>query len=250
MTKSGLDFARGLRTGTSPAKYPRRQTAGICAALFLGTCFIFMRIFIVDDMPLVREVMRRVCCVECKCELLGEASTAAEAICLIKRARPDLILLDLGLPDSSGFVVAERIRRLWVYPPKIIALTCHCEPYSVVRSIEMGFDGFIDKNTEGLRSISKAIKTVMGGGTYFSCAFQSVRTRNETDPEAFNKLLTSRQRDILSLASTGIGDSRIAECLQIAVRTAETHRQNVMRKIGVSSYSSMIAYARKMGFWQ
>jgi DNA-binding NarL/FixJ family response regulator len=206
-------------------------------------------VFIVEDLQLVRELLRRICSSRCECEVSGEAATGAEAAKLLRHKRPDLLLVDLQLPDMNGYELLQRIRMFWTRLPPVIAITCHCDDFAVVMAKEFSLEGFVDKNCEGTATIANAVRTVLSGGHYYSMSYVKKLQELQRDQAAFNKLLTSRQRTIFRLNAHGFDDGEVSRRLKIALRTAENHRLKAMGKLGINSIFELVAYALKKGFW-
>jgi DNA-binding NarL/FixJ family response regulator len=206
-------------------------------------------VFIVEDLQVIREMLRRICTTTCKCDVSGEAITGAEAVKLLRHRRPDLLLIDLQLPDMNGYELLEKIRTFWLRLPPIIAVTCHCDDFSVSKARELSLEGFVDKNCEGSDAIAKAVKTVLSGGRYYSTTYVEKLRELERNQSAFYRLLTCRQRDILRLNAHGLDDSEVSMHLKIAPRTAENHRLRAMGKLGIKSVFKLVAYAIKKGLW-
>jgi DNA-binding NarL/FixJ family response regulator len=206
-------------------------------------------VFIVEDFQLVREMLRLICTAKCECEISGEAATGAEAAKLLRHRQPDLLLIDLQLPDMNGYELLQRLRTFWLRLPPVVAVTCHCDDFSVSGAKEFSLEGFVDKNCEGAVAIAKAVKTVLSGGHYYSASYVTKLHELERDQTAFYKLLTYRQREILRLNAHGLDDSDVSKRLKIALRTAENHRLRAMSKLGIKSVFELVAYALKKGFW-
>src|SRR5580658_9856829 len=149
--------------------------------------------FIVEDLQLVREMLRRICSARCECEVSGEAATGAEAAKLLRQRRPDLLLVDVQLPDMNGYELLQKIRMFWLRMPPVIAITCHCDDFSVTMAREFSLEGFVDKNCEGAATIANAVKKVLSGGRYYSASYVERLRELQRDQASFNKLLTCRQ---------------------------------------------------------
>src|SRR5262245_24427768 len=157
-----------------------------------------VRIAIVEDHLMFREVLRKVCTVELKHTVVGEAADGPSAVELVKTERPDLVLLDLHLPGLDGFGVAEAIRQ--ISPAiRILVLSSHCDEYTVYRAEQAHVQGFVDKNTNSVETLKKAITEVAQGRVSFSVAFTRAKTTRHRDPQSFDKILTLRERSVLSL---------------------------------------------------
>jgi len=206
-----------------------------------------VRIVIVEDHAMFREVLRKVCGRELHHEIAGEASDGQGAVKLVIETAPDLVLLDLHLPKLDGFGVVEAIRQ--VSPNiKILVLSSHCDDYTVFRAEKARVNGFVDKNTNTVAVLKKAIATVAGGMNYFSPEFLRLKAERHGDPHSFDKLLTDRERGMLSLIGEPLQDWEIAMKLGVSEQTVEKHRFNIMKKLELRSTVEMVRYARDHGF--
>lgn len=194
-----------------------------------------------------REVLRKLCEKELGHEIAGEAGDGRAAVQLVTETKPDLILLDLHLPNLDGFAVVEEIRK--VAPETLVlVLSSHCDDYTVFRAEKTRVQGFVDKNTNSVSALKEAIATVAAGRVYFSAAFQRVKAARHRDPHSFDKLLTDRERDIMCLVGESLTDGQIACRLSISSETVQKHRLNVLRKLELASTIELVRYAREHGF--
>lgn len=206
-----------------------------------------VRIFIVEDHQMFREAIRRACTRDFGHTVVGETDSGLNAVEKVKELRPDLVLLDLALPDIDGFNVADRLMR---EDPtcRILILSSHCDDYSLFRIERSGVHGFIDKNGNSLETLGEALKSIEKGNAYYSAAFQNARLARRNDPNNFSKVLSEWERAILCLIGKGLNDDEIGEKLEISGRTVATHRSNIMRKLGVPNTPKLIAFAHEHGF--
>jgi DNA-binding NarL/FixJ family response regulator len=208
-----------------------------------------MRIVIVEDHVMFREVLRKVCEKDLRHEVVGEAGDGDEAVRMVAETKPHLVLLDLHLPNLDGFGVLEAIRRLELEPPvRILVLSSHCDEYTVYRAERAHVQGFVDKNTNTVAALKEAITEVVNGRLCFSEPFQRIKAARLRDPQSFDKLLGDRERQVLALVGEPWNDKEIAERLGISVETVEKHRFNLLRKLGLSTTAELIRYARERGF--
>ena len=206
-----------------------------------------MKIVIVEDHLMFREVLRKVCTRDLRHEIVGEAADGRTAVELVVKTFPDLVLLDLHLPNLDGFGVVEALRQA-APATRILVLSSHCDDYTVFRAEKSRVQGFVDKNTNTVTSLKAAITAVGQGKTYFSEAFLRIKAARHSDAQSFDKLLTDRERAILSLIGEPLNDSEIATRLGIAIETAEKHRFNILRKLGLPTTTELARYAREHGF--
>ncbi len=206
-----------------------------------------MKIVIVEDHLMFREVLRKVCVEELKHEVVGEAADGANAVAVVAQKRPELVLLDLHLPNLDGFGVVEAIRQT-ARDVRILILSSHCDEYTVFRAEKLRVQGFVDKNTNTVATLKAAINAVGNGQVWFSEAFLRVKAARHRDPRSFDKLLTERERAVLSLVGEPMTDPEIAQRLGIAAETVEKHRFNVLRKLELESTAELARFARAHGF--
>jgi two-component system response regulator NreC len=206
-----------------------------------------VRILIVEDHVMFREVLRKVCAGELQHEVVGEAGDVREAVKLALTTSPDLVLLDLHLPNLDGFGVLEALRQT-APEIRILLLSSHCDEYTVFRADHAHVQGFVDKNTNTVAILKEAITAVAKGQVYFSETFKRMKATRHKDPRSFDKLLTTRECSVLPLLGEPLSDVEIANRLNISIGTAEKHRFNIRRKLGLHSDAELARYAREHGF--
>lgn len=206
-----------------------------------------MRILIVEDHVMFREVLRKVCAVDLQHEVVGEAGDGRSAVGLALTAKPELVLLDLHLPNLDGFGVLDALRQL-APEIRVLLLSSHCDEYTVYRAAQAKVHGFVDKNTNTVSVLKEAIGAVAKGRVYFSETFKKMKSARHKDPRSFDKLLTPRERAILPLLGEPLDDVEIAQRLGVSIGTAEKHRFNIRRKLGLQSSAELARYAREHGF--
>jgi DNA-binding NarL/FixJ family response regulator len=194
-----------------------------------------------------REVLRKVCVEELRHEVVGEAGDGERAVDIVTKTEPDLVLLDLHLPSLDGFGVVEEIRKK-APQVKILVLSSHCDEYTVFRSERTRVQGFVDKNTNSVAMLKSAIGAVAEGKVWFSEAFLRKKATRHRDPHAFDKLLTERERAVLTLVSLPLTDAEISTELGISEETVEKHRFNILRKLDLRTTTELVRYAREHGF--
>ncbi len=194
-----------------------------------------------------REVLRKVCVQELRHEVVGEAGDGKSAVKLVLASSPDLVLLDLHLPNLDGFGVMEALRRA-APRIRILVLSSHCDDYTVFRVEHARVQGFVDKNTSAVAALQTAITAVNEGRAYFSEAFKRIKAARHKNPFSFDKLLTDRERDLLALIGEPLTDREIAARLGISKETAEKHRFNILGKLGLKTTAELVRYAADHGF--
>jgi DNA-binding NarL/FixJ family response regulator len=206
-----------------------------------------VRIVIVEDHLMFREVLRKVCIQELGHEIVGEADDGAEAVAVVAGSKPDLVLLDLFLPSLDGFGVVEAVRKT-APNVRILVLSSHCDEYTVFRSERAHVQGFVDKNTNSVAALKAAIGAMEDGKVWFSETFLKTKAARHRDPASFDKLLTQREHAVLMRVGLPLTDAEISAELEIAVETVEKHRFNILKKLGFQTTTELVRYAREHGF--
>ena len=199
-----------------------------------------LRILLIDDHPLVRDGLRARLSAVPEFLVVGEAGTAAEALALAHDAEPDLALIDVSMPDGSGIGLAARFHD--AFPDiAVLMLSMHDNTEYVRQAIGAGARGYLLKDTPAAEII-QAIRAVSAGQAYFSAAIAArlYQTLHQEEPLA---LLTRRERDILQRIGEGLANKQIAQALGLSVRTVETHRLNLKRKLGIEGHAELIRFA-------
>jgi DNA-binding NarL/FixJ family response regulator len=208
-----------------------------------------LRIAIVEDHLMFREIIRKICTDDFGHEVVAEAADGNSALRLILGSSPDVVLLDISLPDMDGISVIEVLRKARS-ATRIIAITSAKGAYTLYRLERAGVDGFVDKGSNSLRDLREAIEAVGAGKRYFSAAFLKARKDRMANPFSFDKVLSDREREALSLIGLSLSDREIGARLKVAPKTAETFRTRLMHKLDLHSTPKLIRFAIENGFTQ
>lgn len=197
-----------------------------------------VRILLVDDHPLVRDGLRARLESAPHLAVVGEAGSGQEALQQAGELQPDLVLMDVNMRGGSGI---EATTQLTTRHPGIavLMLSMHDKPEYVSQAMQAGARGYVLKDAPG-KDIVLAIDTVMGGGIYYSAAL----ARQLASPMALpSDQLTVREHEVLKHIAAGQSNKQIARDLDLSVRTVETHRLNIKRKLGIEGQAELIRFA-------
>lgn len=216
-----------------------------------------IRVLLVDDHGIVREGLRQVLQADGGFEVVGEAANGADALVLALRERPDVVLLDITMPGDSGLVVVQRLRTQ-VPASRILMLSVHDDAEYVVESVRAGAHGFLRKDTTPA-DLRSAVRAVHSGDAWFSPAVAkrltevlradavAPATSPAATPAVTLDVLTNREREVLTLIAEGLQNKEIGVQLGISVRTVETHRDSIVRKLGIRSAAGLTRFAMEHG---
>jgi len=208
-----------------------------------------IKVLIADDHAIVRTGLRALLRDESDLQLVGEATGGYEAIELAATTRPDILILDLSMPDLDGIAVTRQLRPQ--YPDlRILILTVHEDEALLREAIKAGAFGYVLKRAAEAELIS-AIATVRRGDLYVDPAMLRMllveSTKPKTEQATSPEPLTPRETDVLKLIVQGYTNRQIGEALSISVRTVEGHRANLLEKLGLHTRVELVRYARDHG---
>lgn len=204
------------------------------------------RVLIADDHPLLRAGLRRLLAADPDLETVGEAGTGAEVLQLTAELHPDVVLLDISMPGENGIATTRALKAR--FPDVLVLfLTMHEEEGMLQEALRAGGDGYVVKRADE-PEILRAIHAVRNGGVYV----HATMTRALVQPLPFRngalaEPLTQREIDVLRLLARGNTNRQIGELLNLSIRTVESHRANLMGKLGLASRVELVTYAEEHG---
>jgi len=203
------------------------------------------RILLIDDHPMLRRGTLRVLNAHDPFSVVGEAESGEQGLRLYEKLRPDVVVLDLHLPDMSGMEVLRRVRSLDPHA-RVMVFSVHEEPEFVVEAVDCGALGFVVK-TASPDTLQEAVWTLFRGEAYFCPvamqALEDGRARMDEGPP----VLSPREREVLVLVARGLTNKQVASELEISVRTVETHRERLMKKLDIRNVAGLTRYAIATG---
>lgn len=213
-----------------------------------------IRLLLVDDHAVVRSGLRMLLESEADVEIVGEAGTAREALDGVTALKPDVVLMDIGLPDRSGIDAAREIKQK--YPETaIVALTIHEDEEYFFKMLEAGASGYVPKRAAP-EELLTAIQAAANGEVYLYPSLAKLLVKDYLTQEQETKDmrtldgLTTREQEVLAHLADGASNAEIAEALNISPKTVARHRENIMRKLNLHSRSELVKYAIRKGIIQ
>lgn len=208
-------------------------------------------IALADDHPVVRDGLRLVMQAEPDLEVVGEAGDGLDALDLVVRLKPDVLVLDLMMPGLGGLEVARQaVRRS--PRTRVVVLSMHADESYVLQALSNGASGYVLKDASATELV-RAVREVSAGRRYLSPPLSEkaielymAKARAGGTTDTYERL-TARECEVLHLTAEGLSSSAIAERLGISTRTAETHRGNVMGKLGLHNRADLVRYAIERG---
>jgi two-component system, NarL family, response regulator NreC len=207
-------------------------------------------IVLADDHPIVRQGLRALLADEPDYQVVGEAPDGLTALHLVEQIHPAVLVADLMMPGMGGIELTRRVRAL-AQPPEVIVLSMHADESYVLEALRSGAAAYVLKENDTMELVA-AVRIVAAGQRYLSPPLSDraidsyLRQARATPLDVFD-LLTAREREVLKLAAEGLGNAAVAAHLRISPRTAETHRANLMRKLGLRGQSDLVTFALKHG---
>jgi two-component system response regulator NreC len=209
-----------------------------------------LRVLLADDHGIVRRGLRSLL-EETGHSVVAEAADGLEAVRLCEEHRPDLLIIDIGMPKLSGIEVATRSQKL-DRPPAVIILSMHADESYIIRALAAGARAYLLKDATD-EDLVPAIRAVASGRPFFSPAVTAVlvedymRTLQKRGLTDSYHLLTDREKEVLHLLAEGRSNKEVATLLDLGVSTVETHRANLMQKLNLHNTAEIVLYAVRKG---
>jgi two-component system response regulator NreC len=210
-----------------------------------------IRVLLADDHTLIRAGLRMVVGAQPDLAVVGEASDGREAVAMAEKLKPDVAVMDIGMPSLNGIEAARQIRAA-LPDTQVVMLSMHSDEGYVLRALKAGAKAYLLKDSAEA-DLAQAIRAAAAGKSFFSPAVGQVllqdymRTLQRTGAEDSYELLSPREREILQLVAEGKSSKDIANLLTLSVYTVETHRARVMQKLNLRGIPELILYAVRKG---
>jgi DNA-binding NarL/FixJ family response regulator len=210
------------------------------------------KIIIAEDHTILREGLKALLNTNPELEIVGEAEDGREAVWLVEKLDPDMVMMDLSMPRMDGMQAIREIKRRWPNK-KVLALTAHKTEEYVLTTLKAGADGYLLKDST-YQEMMTAVKSVLSGKRYLSPGISEKVIEGYLEGKQTINLqgawdnLTVREREVLKLIAEGYRNKEIADLLVISPKTVEKHRANLMVKLNFHNVSEITAYAIERGF--
>jgi DNA-binding NarL/FixJ family response regulator len=200
-----------------------------------------LRVLVADDHEIVRAGVSSLLGNEPDCEVCGEAVSGRQAVTLAHQLKPDVVVMDITMPELGGLEAARQI--LKDLPSiQILILSAHHSTELVREILDAGARGYVLKSDAG-KELTAAVRALRQGETFFTSEIAQIALRAYLNKEHVDAALTPREREVLQLLVEGESNKEAASALKISVMTVETHRANIMHKLGLHSIAELVHYA-------
>ncbi|MGB9771825.1 MAG: response regulator [Candidatus Kapaibacteriota bacterium] len=203
-----------------------------------------IKIIIVDDHEIVRAGIRRILSTEKRLEIVAEAEDGKIAKSLIQEYMPDLVLLDISMPELDGVELAKFLKAN--YPEIVVLMLTAYEDYqNIERALSAGADGYLSKDISPKYLIEAIYKAILGERVFSKSVLRVLEKplALQTEADQSNVTITKREQEILNYVALGKTSQEIADILGISIRTVQNHRANIMQKLGIKTASGLVRFA-------
>jgi two-component system response regulator NreC len=210
-----------------------------------------IKLLIADDHAILRHGLRRILEAEPDMSVIGEAATGVDAVRRAKQLKPDVVIMDISMPEQDGIESMRQIMK--AVPSRVLILTVHLEHHVISEAVSAGAAGYLVKDSLDQELIA-AVRTVVHGGTVFSSNVSRRLAESSQIPSPGGgsaprslEALTTREREVFLLLAEGRTPSEVASSLFVSPKTVHTHRQHIMEKLGLRTTTELIRFALRQG---
>jgi DNA-binding NarL/FixJ family response regulator len=208
-----------------------------------------MKVVVIEDQVLFQEFVVRLLGEMDDYTVVATGRTGEEALDLVRRHKPRILVLDILIPRISGIQVAATVMKEQPQT-RILAISSETDSKTIYQVNRLGIAGFIDKNEATVETFKEALKAISQGKRFLSGSLKVKLQELRTDPFAFQKVLTRREQEVLTLIGGGLSDAEIGVHLGLSEGSIHSHRRNLFRKLDVHSTPELIRFANESGFWK
>jgi two-component system, NarL family, response regulator NreC len=208
------------------------------------------KVLLVDDHAILRDGLRMVLDAQPGISVVGEAEDGRQAVQLAEELQPDVVVMDIAMPNLNGAEATRQIKKRWPHI-KVVILTMHENHQYLVQIVNAGASACVLKRSAGTELLT-AVKAVARGESYFSPSMANIlledyRVRLQQDMENDDNLFTEREREVLQLVAEGKTSQEIADMLVVSIKTVQTHRMHIMEKLNAHDRTDLVRYAMRKG---
>lgn len=208
------------------------------------------KVLLADDHAILREGLRMVLDAQPQIKVVGEADDGRQAVEMAERLHPDVIVMDIAMPNLNGLEATRQIKRRWP-EIRVVILTMHENHQYLMQIVKAGATGAVLKRSAGTELLT-AIRAAAHGQSYFSPSIASMmledyRVRLNDDRVDSPEILTEREREVLQLVAEGKTNQQIAKSLFLSIKTVQTHRAHIMAKLGAHDRTDLVKFAIRTG---
>jgi len=218
-----------------------------CELRLLGDTFTALKIVVIEDHALMRDLLIKACGDAIKGAVVSGARHAASGLELCRVVQPDIVILDLALPDRDGLDVLDELLTA-SKNSKVIGISGYTDEYTLHRAMHSKLHGFVDKNEQTVDALANAIHTVLKGQRYLSGAVHAMHLSLRNNPVSFDKILSPREQGLLGLFGRGLTNGEVAAEVGLSELTVRNHRCRLMAKLNLRTSPELIRYALEKGF--
>jgi DNA-binding NarL/FixJ family response regulator len=206
-----------------------------------------LKIVVIEDHALMRDLLLKACREAIQGSEVSGSRDAESGVALCGNIQPDVVILDLALPDGDGLDLLEE---LFAASPKckVIGISGYTDEFTLHRAMHSKLHGFVDKNEQTVEALADAIRTVLKGERYLSPAVYDMHLSLRNDPVSFDKILSEREQSLLALFGRGLTNEEVAAKVGLSELTVRNHRCRLMAKLGIRTSPELIRYALEKGF--
>ena len=206
-----------------------------------------LKIAVIEDHALMRDLLVKACRETIPEAVVAGARDAASGVVLCSTMQPDVVILDLALPDGDGLELLDDFIGACA-GAKIIGISGYTDEFTLHRAMHSKLHGFVDKNEQTVEALAGAIRSVMKGERYLSPAVYDTHLSLRNDPVSFDKILSEREQSLLSLFGRGLTNEQVAAKVGLSELTVRNHRCRLMAKLDIRTSPELIRYALEKGF--